>query len=711
MNCNKTRINNIELSLKKNKDLSIKDLLFYLKCNSNNNELNEFNIPNTNKFLKKIEKSYEYQNVFINNSNYQSIAYSVIGLLLPFYYFYPRFYQLGFIGFIIGLVSYFNLYSIINKLYGGMSNNIGKVYIILTFVIYIIFFITFNKLNHISLFFISGILSFLILNYICKLKISSPSDNNEYVKYKTTILDENTKKYTEFNELILTACEQLIKKYNLRLPSGKMLYSYLTIFKMEENKNKYSDFFVNMFGPLMSIYVLWILGKFLNMLDDNITLTPKEIFSGEKGMNLFPLIGFDCDTFKYYTCQANYVLPKELNINILIHELLEKYELNNDKIYDKINKALVRISKEMLRKYNPRFYDVDYKNDDDYHKFLNYINKNVVYKEFKKYLEKFGIDYNPDLVFKKDYSKNNIDSKDFINPIDQIKEDISCLKITINKKEDLITILNHINDVIFIDSYEDKSYENDAKLARDCIFEDFELQEEYKELFGKITKDFIKSFRENLKIGFKNKILNNNEIDLENIENKDKTLFSYYNYVIGYNIVPNNLKIIANNIFKQIIKFFSIWLLLGKPFGSSWLIVKYLLIPTYGIQKFLRLFCKDDILWKYFSMGLNNEYFKNIYENYKIENNSIGQKSLNIFITILLLLLVLPILYIYNTSVFSFTNSPSWYSIIYILLFIINIYGNIIIKFYKKSNSWFIYFNIIFILLYIILTILIYIYK
>jgi hypothetical protein len=42
---------------------------------------------------------------------------------------------------------------------------------------------------------------------------------------------------------------------------------------------------------------------------------------------------------------------------------------------------------------------------------------------------------------------------------------------------------------------------------------------------------------------------------------------------------------------------------------------------------------------------------------------------------------------------------------------VINIYGNIIIKFYKKSNSWFVYFNIIFILLYIILTILIYIYK
>lgn len=710
MNCNKTRINNIELSLKTNKELPIKDLLFYLKCNSNNNQLNEFNIAETNKYLKKIEKSYEYQNVFINDRNYTNIAYSVIGLLLPFYYLYPRFYKLGFIGFMIGLFSYINLYSILNKLYGGMNNNnIGKVYIIFTFFIYILFFIIFNKLNHISLFFISGILSFIILNYICKLTMTTPT--NEYVKYKTSIIEDNTVKYTEFNELILTACEQLIKIYNLRLPSGRMLYSYLTIFKIEENKNKYSDFFVNMFGPFLSLYVLWILGNFLNLLDDNITLTTKQILSEEKGMNLFPLIGFDCDTYKYYTCQANYVLPKELNINILIHELLEKYDLNNDKIYDKINKALVRISKEMLRKYNPRFYNVDYTNEEDYHKFLNYINKNNVYKEFKKYLDKFGIDYNPDTVFKKIYTKNNIVSENFINPIEQIKEDISCLKITINKKEELTNIINHINDVIFIDSYEDKSYENDTKLARDCIIEDYDLKDEYKELFSKITKDFIKLFRENLKIGFKNKILNDNEINLTNIENKDKTLFSYYNYVIGYNIVPNYIKNIANNIFKQIIKFFSIWLVLGKPFGSSWLIVKYLLIPTYGIQKFLRIFCKDSILWKYFTMGIDNEYFKNIYEKYKIENNNIGTKSINIFVSILLILLVLPVLYIYNNSVFSFTSNPSWLSIIYILLFIVNIYGNILIKFFKKNNSWFIYFNIIFILIYLILSIVIYIYK
>ena len=31
----------------------------------------------------------------------------------------------------------------------------------------------------------------------------------------------------------------------------------------------------------------------------------------------------NCD--KYITCQANYILPKELNVNLMIHELIDKY--------------------------------------------------------------------------------------------------------------------------------------------------------------------------------------------------------------------------------------------------------------------------------------------------------------------------------------------------------------------------------------------------
>ena len=55
------------------------------------------------------------------------------------------------------------------------------------------------------------------------------------------------------------------------------------------------------------------------------------------------------------TCQANYILPTELNVNLLIHQISDKYKLN-DLVYFKLEKCLTRISNEILTKYNPVFY-------------------------------------------------------------------------------------------------------------------------------------------------------------------------------------------------------------------------------------------------------------------------------------------------------------------------------------------------------------------
>ena len=104
MSCDQTRINNIESLLKSSSNnISDSDLIYYLQCKSNNKVLDSNNLTKTEDYLKKINNSFIYENIFTNTSNYSAVVPLIIGCLLPFYYFYPRFYKLGFIGFSIGL--------------------------------------------------------------------------------------------------------------------------------------------------------------------------------------------------------------------------------------------------------------------------------------------------------------------------------------------------------------------------------------------------------------------------------------------------------------------------------------------------------------------------------------------------------------------------------------------------------------------------------
>ena len=109
-------------------------------------------------------------------------------------------------------------------------------------------------------------------------------------------------------------------------------------------------------------------------------------------------------------------------------------------------------------------------------------------------------------------------------------------------------------------------------------------------------------------------------------------------------------------------------------------------------------------------MGLDTSYLEDTYKNVKNNNdNTILKKGLNIFITILIFIFILPMIYMYNSITFGFTSSPSWYNLLYQFLFIINIIGNIYCYYAKKSHLLFnCIFIIIFIILIIILTVLLY---
>lgn len=349
-----TRINNIELNIKNNNIYAISndDLLYYLYYSSNNPKINPDNgNTETNDYLTLINNSFLFENIFVDKSNYTTIAYAIIGLLIPFYYYFPKMYNLGVIPAIIGILSFFGLGSTTSSLYSGFYSNISYLYYGLTVFIYIIFFILLNQLNHISLFFISAVLSFIIINYIGRLILLLPTESNKYNKYDAIYKDNNN--YTQYNSNIEAICNEVNKRYKLNLPSGTMLYSYLTVFDIQDTKNnEIFNFITSIIGPIISVFILYILGNLLKEFkDENIKNSSKE------NISLFPIIGINELSKKYLTCQANYILPEELNTDFLIDEFLTDYKNQYDSAtMDKITKTLRRISNELLERYKPIFY-------------------------------------------------------------------------------------------------------------------------------------------------------------------------------------------------------------------------------------------------------------------------------------------------------------------------------------------------------------------
>ena len=736
MSCNQAKISNIEALLNSNpSSISTNDLIYYLKCNSNNSILDPNNLDATKDYLNKINISFSYENIFTNTSNYGSIVTSIIGLLIPFYYFFPRFYKIGFLGTFIGIMSFFNLYSKTNNLYSTFFSSIGLVFISLTMLIYIIFFILLNKLNHYSLFFISAIISFLIINYILRFILTIPTKVNKWNQYNASMNNNNSSNYTEYNQLLETACFQVMDRFNMKLPSGNMLYSYLTVFKIGENPNKtkIADFLTNMFAPFISIFLLWYLGYFLAQLKDE-TIENTE----EKKINLFPLIGIHDDSKKYYTCQANYILPKELNLGLLIHDHLDKYNFD-DTLYSKVEKALTRISRELLQKYNPKFLKLEPINDNQNLKnnkifkeeIYDNLKDNKIFKEIINLLKRNNINLFEEISKPKnniEFNKiqsggneknipivnnqsgstpivnnqsgstpivnnqsestpivnnqsestptvnNQSESTPIVNNqynsnddyISRIKGIINEQIIPYKRKSEMLDLVDHITNTLKIINEINEGYENDSLLARDELLYDKEIKEEQKPKLKEILDDYIDKFKKNLEI-------------------KDQTLFGYHYNIVGYKLFGTNVRLKSNDCFSFILRLLSTWLLFAKPIGSPWVISKYIMSSSEGFKKLLKNLTGTSLLWKYFGMGLDRSYFEEMYKDVvnNKENSIFNNPSLllskgwNLLLTILTFILLAMVFYFYNSTNFGLTSSPSWYNMLYQILFIINITWNL----------------------------------
>ncbi len=653
------QINRIETTLKNDsKSLSTEDLIYYLKYNSNDDRLDQYNIEKCDEYLKEINLSFYYKNIFVNTSNYTNIMPFIIGLLLPFYFTYPRFYNIGFLGFFIGIISFVSVYKKLNELYGHFFSKIGVMYIILSMIIYIIFFIVLNQLNHISLFFISAVVSYLILNYICRVSLSSPLPSNVYNKYNATIITDENHTFTEYNDLLEIASNEIIERFKLNLPNGSMLYSYLSEFKIGNNENITGDFLTNLFSPIISIIILIFLGNFLS------TLTDKTILNVKDEINLFPIIGIHEKSFKYYTCQANYVLPKELNVNLLIHNLVDKYNFN-EHVYKQVEKALLRISHELLTKYNPKFMIPDDTNNSI---IIQNLKDNKIFIEIKKLLNKNNSEFN-------------------ISNMNNIENIIKAADIQYKTKEEMLSLLGHIKNILIIENAVNEPYENNSILAKDELLYRKNIDTKYKKVLEDIANEYINEFTKNLNL-------------------KDNTLFGYHYNIITFNKLPQYFKSFSNGMFKRLLSLFSTWLLFAKPVGSGWIFAKYVLASNVGFKKLLKNLVGNSTLMKYFSSGLDIGYFEEVYKDVGNNNEKPSYLSqvMDYIYTVIIFIFLAIIFSSYNAVNFGMVGSPAWYNILYQCIFIINIIGNILTL---ANGGGLLTYNIIFFIVILIIIIVI----
>ena len=274
----------------------------------------------------------------------------------------------------------------------------------------------------------------------------------------------------------------------------------------------------------------------------------------------------------------------------------------------------------------------------------------------------------------------------------------------------MLGLIDHITNTLKIINEINESYENDSLLARDELLIDKEIKEEQKPKLKEILDDYIDKFTKNLEI-------------------KDETLFGYHYNIVGYKLFGTNVRLKSNDCFSFILRLLSTWLLFAKPIGSPWIITKYIMSSSDGFKELLKNLTGTSLLWKYFSMGLDRSYFEEIYkdvqnnkENSIFKNSSlISTKEWKLFLTILIfIILVLTIFfyksnifqiillcivfaimsvylyykpsiafifiifiilmmlfYFYNSTSFGLTSSPSWYNMLYQIIFIIIITWNI----------------------------------
>ena len=338
----------IEMKLKtKASEVKDEDLINFLREKLQNSRLNILDKKATLSYLNEIKTYNTVQNAI---SNPTEIIIGFIFLLIPFYYYYPRFYQGNWLIILVGL---FGLSFLVNSI--QKYKKIGDLKIknalffkrlefwlfFISLLFYFIVFVLICKTNHYSLFYISLIVVYLSMSYILKLIIFIPEQKNS-MSNKTFRYQVNSSVST-YSTTIETACKELNKRFNLNIGDTYKLYSYLSFSKEEKNKDQLQNFICHILQPFVVLPLLLLLGYFSN-----------SYISQETKYQSLPVIGFNDDNLKYIQCQANYIIPDKMNYQEKIMEILEK-KCFNQFLQQKMKKVLDQIGRTYLRLYRPLF--------------------------------------------------------------------------------------------------------------------------------------------------------------------------------------------------------------------------------------------------------------------------------------------------------------------------------------------------------------------
>ena len=618
-----------DLLTKNIKDISSDNLIKYLYQATKHPELKNIDRNRIENFFYNINYSFYFENIFVNTGNYSQLSLYFIGLLIPFYLNYPRFYNLGGFGFFIGLISFLLLYQFINTLYGNFFPSASRMFLIITISFYFIFFILFNKLNHISLFFISSIVSFCIINYFYRIILTLPMKSNKYNKFRASYKDK--KNYVEYDYNIEKVCNEVIRRFKMKLPSGRMLYSYLTVFTIGENKNKVSDFLTNLFAPFITLFYNYFLGSYLGGITNN--------EHNDREINVLPILGNTQKSKDFITCQANYVLPIEFNYHSFLHEFYQERELDDNQ-YRIFIKCMKRINFELLSKYQPKFIKLENLSREELKEHLKNSkgDKNHILTQIEKFFE---------------YKKINLDFNDN-NYLETLSNFIKSADIKEEERKNVLELFHKINQTLQIQNNYNKTNENkkkntlndeyidDTKLAIEVLLDNENIKDESKELLQKLCIKYVDYFRKNIK--------------------EDK-LYGYNYNLWTFKYFDRDFRLNCNNYFFLLIRLISVYILFARPLTSPWLLSILVLMPYITFEKYFLYFIEDkNQIMKYLTLGLDSEYFPDEYKKF-IKNNNILTKGIKIIYKILFYLIIAtPFLQFFNNTMYGLTFTPNYFS-------------------------------------------------
>ena len=388
------KINEIEEQIKNDvTKVKNEDLIYYLKIKSQNKYLDENDKNKTMKYLNQITLSYAIENIFTSQLNYSSFTYALIFMLIPFYYYYPKFYSSGFWGIFIGLFGVSMLFGCLQK-YSNIGNIKTSKQIIFQYlplkiflfslIFYFIFFVLISKLNHYSLFFISIIIIYMVTTYVLRLVLLVPTEKNPFIEYRASYqFNPNAE---NINVWIEKASTEFNKRFQMSLPNGTLLYQYFAYFEIKKNEYRISEFISYLFQPLFVFVFIYLFGNFINSssissqnttttdtspmdISENTFNNPTEMRGGGGGetssSHIYPLPLVGYQSLKYMICQANYILPTVFNYEDKIKKILTE-RCFNELLQQKLTKILMDIGSSYMKIYQPKFIYTNDREDEIY---------------------------------------------------------------------------------------------------------------------------------------------------------------------------------------------------------------------------------------------------------------------------------------------------------------------------------------------------------